>query len=111
MTDAAFISQKPYLREHIVSFSPLLGGRTFRFKIKSLNEIGEAESVIDSQILAAIPDAPITAPVSDAAITSINAIKVRWQQVTNENNSEILSYSLEIDDGEGGDFIVVVGLV
>ena len=61
--------------------------------------------------MAAIPDAPTTAPISDAKITSINTIKVRWQQVTNENNSEILSYSLEIDDGMGGDFTAVVGVV
>lgn len=34
-----------------------------------------------------------------------------WDEVTENGSSEILSYSLEIDDGTGGDFTSVVGLV
>jgi hypothetical protein len=49
--------------------------------------------------------------VSDAAITSVNKIKVEWQPVILDGSSEILSYSLEIDDGTGGDFTPVVGLL
>lgn len=51
-TDAEVIGSKSYLREHTVSFDASKSGLTFRFKIKSLNEIGEAESVINSQLLA-----------------------------------------------------------
>ena len=49
--------------------------------------------------------------MSDAAITSVNKIKVEWQPVILDGSSEILSYSLEIDDGTGGDFTPVVGLL
>jgi hypothetical protein len=42
-------------------------------------------------------------------VTSVNKIKVSWAKVTEDGSSEILSYSLEIDDGTGGDFISVVG--
>jgi len=42
-------------------------------------------------------------------VTSVNKIKVSWAKVTEDGSSEILSYSLEIDDGTGGDFIPVVG--
>jgi hypothetical protein len=38
-------------------------------------------------------------------------IKVTWEEVINDGSSEILSYSLEIDDGTGGDFTEVVGLL
>lgn len=36
-------------------------------------------------------------------------IKVTWSAVTQDGSSEIISYSLEIDDGTGGDFVSVVG--
>lgn len=109
LIDDAAIEDKPYLREHIVTFDASQSGLTFRFKIKSLNEIGEAESVIYSQILASIPEAPTTAPISDPLVTSISKIKVTWDAVIDDGSSEILSYSLEIDDGTGGDFTTVVG--
>jgi hypothetical protein len=52
LTDAAEIDGKAYLREHIVEFDSSLSGLTFRYKIKSINMIGETESVINSQLLA-----------------------------------------------------------
>lgn len=33
-----------------------------------------------------------------------------WAELTDNGGSEITSYSLEIDDGTGGDFVAVVGL-
>ena len=32
-----------------------------------------------------------------------------WDAVTDDGSSEILSYSLEVDDGTGGDFTSVIG--
>jgi len=86
-----------------------MSGRTFRFKIKSVNEIGEAQSPISSQVLAEVPQAPESAPVSDSAVTNTERIRVTWSEVTQDGSSEIISYSLEIDDGTGGDFVSVVG--
>lgn len=71
--------------------------------------IGETESIINDQLLAQEPDAPLSAPVTDPAVTSINTIKVTWQPITQDGSSPILSYSLEIDDGTGADFTPVVG--
>jgi len=59
--------------------------------------------------LASIPEAPINAPISDETITSFNILNVNWSAVSLNGGSEILSYSLEIDDGYGGDFYSVVG--
>jgi hypothetical protein len=36
---------------------------------------------------------------------------VKWEIITDDGGSDILSYSLEIDDGTGGDFKPVVGYV
>jgi hypothetical protein len=54
-TDASEIDNKSYLREHTVTFDASSSGLTFRYKLKSLNQIGETVSVINSQILAEVP--------------------------------------------------------
>jgi|LauGreDrversion4_2_1035121.scaffolds.fasta_scaffold134473_2 hypothetical protein len=51
-TDDGLIGGKAYLRAHTVNFAATQSGQTFRYKLKSLNEIGEAESIINSQLLA-----------------------------------------------------------
>ena len=61
--------------------------------------------------MASVPDTPSLAPVSDATVTSTSVIKVTWQAVASDGGSDILSYSLEIDDGTGGDFTPIVGFV
>lgn len=50
--------------------------------------------------------------MSDPEVTSTEVIKVLWDEITpgNDGGSEVTSYSLEIDDGTGGDFTPVVGL-
>lgn len=108
-TDSALLDNRAYLREHRVLFNSTQSGKTFRYKLKALNEIGETDSVIKAQILASAPSAPLSAPVSDPLITTVDRIKVSWQFITDDGFSEILSYSLEMDDGSGGDFASVVG--
>jgi len=97
------------LREHRVIFNSSQSGKVFRYKLKALNEIGETYSIIKAQILASAPSAPLNAPVSDPFVTSVDRIKVSWDMITNDGFSEILSYSLEMDDGTGGEFVSVVG--
>ena len=47
--------------------------------------------------------------MSDASVTSGDRIHVTWSGVSDTGSSPILSYSLEIDDGTGADFVPVVG--
>lgn len=103
------LDNRAYLREHRVLFNSTQSGKTFRYKLKALNEIGDTDSVIKAQILASAPSAPLSAPVSDPLVTNVDRIKVSWQIITDDGFSEILSYSLEMDDGSGGDFASVVG--
>jgi len=42
-------------------------------------------------------------------VSTASAIKVSWSAIVNDGFSEITSYSLEMDDGQGGDFTPVVG--
>ena len=48
--------------------------------------------------------------MSDPNVTKVDTIKVNWDAVDYNGSSPILSYSLEIDDGTGGDFNAVIGL-
>lgn len=48
--------------------------------------------------------------MSDAAVTGPDRIKVTWSELADNGGSEIISYSLEIDDGYGGDFKPIIGL-
>lgn len=107
--DEDTIADKSYLREHLVVFNSQDAGKTFRFRISAFNEIGESISAIRSQLLAESPAAPLNAPQSDSSVTNYERIKVDWDIVTQDGASEILSYSLEIDDGTGGDFVSLVG--
>lgn len=59
--------------------------------------------------MAGVPDKPVDLLVSDAAVTNGERIKVSWLEPTEDGGATILSYSLEIDDGKGGDFTSLVG--
>jgi hypothetical protein len=53
-------------------------------------------------------------PTTDPSVTSVSKIKATWGQLLTDletGYSEVLSYSLEIDDGTGGDFTPVVGVL
>ena len=43
-------------------------------------------------------------------MTDETRIKVTWTAPADNGGSAIQSYSLEMDDGQGGDFVVLVGL-
>jgi len=50
--DADNIGGRPYLNVYTANFQPTDSGKTFRFKLVSLNIIGSSESIINSQLLA-----------------------------------------------------------
>lgn len=62
-------------------------------------------------VLAAVPDTPSTGPTSDSSVTDNSKILVNYgPQLTSENGgSDILSYEIQMDDGNGGDFISLQG--
>ena len=66
-------------------------------------------SSIGNQLLASVPGKPDTDLVSDPSVTDTETIKVTWAEPTGNGGDEITSYSLEIDDGTGGDFTPLVG--
>jgi len=53
----------------------------------------------------------LTAPVSDESITNDRRLKIDIAPVdpADDGGAPILSYSLELDDGQGGQFVAVYG--
>jgi len=66
-----------------------------------LTVAGSTVSPTVGYVLADTPTAPATAPTSDAAITSSSLVKVDMAIVPSDGGSPVLSYSLEVDKGDG----------
>jgi hypothetical protein len=62
-------------------------------------------------VLADVPDTPSVAPVSDSMVTNNKKVKIDISAVAGNGGSTIVSYSLEVDNGDGGDFIPVYGVL
>lgn len=79
--------------------------------LRATNEIGSTTSLVGYALFAAVPDTPASGPATDPSITDKTRIKADWAKIVspNDGGSEVLSYQLEMDDGEGGDFVVLVG--
>lgn len=95
----------------ITSFPSGSEGSAFRVKVTAFNNGGrQADSGIQTFILASVPVTPTDAPVKDSTVTSSSVIKVSYGTTPPFNgNSPILTYSLEMDDGLGGSFSIIVG--
>lgn len=74
------------------------------------NAEGSAFSSTTGFILADIPSNPTIAPTSDITVTSTNIIKIDYTVITSNGGSPIISYSLEVDDGMGGNFVPLFGV-
>jgi hypothetical protein len=108
--DSSTIRGNPTINKHTVTVFPATSiGNSFSYYVKCITTEGEVQSLIVSYPLAGIPASPTTAPVSDSSITSKSIIKVDVGVITNDGGSTLLSYSIEMDDGNGGDFTPLYG--
>jgi len=104
----------PILRQATVTSFPVTPeGKSFRFMVRVFNKEGSADSVYTSIVLAGVPDTPASAPTLEADETDDTQISVTLPFIpdSNNGNSPIVSYSLEMDDGQGGDFEAIGGLI
>lgn len=108
--DASDVNDKPTYTEHTTTdVSSGNIGNAYAFKIEALTEAGSVLSSSIEYTLANVPDNPSSAPASDSSITSASKIKVDISAVSGDGGSAILSYSLEMDDGNGGEYTVLYG--
>lgn len=59
-------------------------------------------------VFGSIPKQPTDAPVSDLTFSNSNILRITYLGVNN-NGSPVVSYNLEIDDGNGGEFVSLYG--
>lgn len=77
------------------------------FTEHAISGVASAES--EAYLLATVPAKPTVAP-TEGSNTNANQIEVSIQEVTDTNGASILSYHVQVDDGDGGDFITASGL-
>lgn len=108
--DAGTVNDQPTYMEHTTtSVNGALVGNSYAFKIEAVTTGGSVTSSSVEYVLADVPDDPTVAPATDAVVTSKSKVKVDISVVAGDGGSPITSYSLEMDDGEGGDFNVLYG--
>lgn len=59
-------------------------------------------------VFGSIPKQPTDAPVSDLTFSNSNILRITYLGVNN-NGTPVISYNLEIDDGNGGEFVSLYG--
>jgi hypothetical protein len=113
--DSSQVRDKPGLHSHttLTSNFDVAGGSdlglSFHFKLEAINVAGSLQSSSLSVVLADAPSTPTGAPTYDTSQS--NSTQIRWQiaEVAATGGSPILSYSLEVDNGRGGDFVALYG--
>ena len=107
------LSGHPEITKLSVTELPLTPeGMTFKFKVLVLtthNTLGIASQDSIGYLLALAPNAPAVAPTEGANTNSVQ-IEIAITTVTTTNGGAILSYHVQIDDGNGGAFVTVSGL-
>jgi hypothetical protein len=87
----------------------LVTGRTYRLRTLAVNEAGSSEPTATTAIALADPPPQANAPTKEAALSSTERLVLSWLPAagTDAPGGDITGYRLEMDDGLGGDFVVL----
>lgn len=101
------------LEPHITTYEIALDAgdtsKTFRVQLVVFNDAGSVQSGVGSFVLADVPNAP-DPPINDADVTSDSVIRVNYAEtLPDSRGSPIIGLQLAMDDGLGGEFVIVVG--
>lgn len=104
------IRTNPSLRTATITSFPLSPeGLTFLIKVEVITTETSTKSSALSIKLAGTPATPLSAPTLIQAETDTTRITVQLSEVLNNGNDPIVTYNLQIDNGEGGAFINIAG--
>ena len=117
--DSVQVRDRPNLHEHAVAASNFDAagsdlGSVFLLRVEAINIAGSLSSSSLAVVLADAPAPPASGPSYDQSLSGQTRIHFLLDAVdaadsTATGGSEILSYSLEVDDGAGGDFVALYG--
>lgn len=102
--DSEQIRNKPFLASH-TSFTATTEGNTYIIYLVANNVAGSVKSESIGFVLASEPASTADGPVLLAP--SSEKFQIQVPKVTDNGGSPVLEYSLEMDDGEGGQFIEI----
>jgi hypothetical protein len=105
--DSSQVEDKPELVQYSLqtsNFAVSDKGKTYHVRIQAKNDAGLVTSQSLAVILADKPGTPSQGPTKDS-MTSRSKLVITLTAESNTGNSPITGYSLEVDDGEGGDFV------
>jgi len=87
------------------SESELTAGIFYRFKVSSVNQIGESDLTDEIKIIAAdLPEAPASPPVVTLVTETSISLTIAAIPEASNGGTPITGYFVEIDDGNGGPF-------
>jgi titin len=108
--DDSAIRNNPSLRTATITYFPSSPeGLTFLFKVRVFTAETDTYSPALSIKLAGIPGTPSNEPTLVQEDTDTTQITVELGEVTDSGNDSIVTYNLQIDDGNGGAFSNVAG--
>ena len=75
--------------------------------MKAYNVNGVSASETTAFVVSDVPATPSSAPVSDMTVSNSDTLKIDIAIVSNDGGSVILNYSIELDDGKGGEYAIL----
>ena len=108
--DSAAVRDKPHYLEHSTTEANVPGNHYY-FKVAAYNSNGIVYSESSGFTLGEKPETPLNAPTSIASLTSSTRIAISVDTITVDPSTtpDILSYNIDIDDGQGGNFYSIFG--
>jgi hypothetical protein len=109
--DASAINGKPSLLQHQIIFLASETGKQFRFQIQTSNVQGSVISSVASYVLATVPNQPSDIPSKVLKGSNSTSLRIKVQPFTDAQTGgdPILGYQIELDDGQAGEYQVVLG--
>lgn len=103
---ATLPNNNPSLTSHTIDMTFGTVGFIYGFKLRAYNHAGSIESSALNVALASLPSKPTNPPISDATITRQDRIGILIETFTsgNDGGSFILSYDIQFDDGQRGNY-------
>ena len=110
--DSSTVRGSPQILSHTVTIFPTSStGKTciFQLKVFTLWESTTSDTIGFPQ--ASLPTSPSSGPIIDLSVSSNYAIKVDVPAISTSGGRPITSYSIEVDDGAGGSFYALYGIL